>query len=238
MKYPGPPLSDSSLALLFAVLSLPFVSSLIDMKHDAPEGLPSALSLALLFVFMITVPLLAWLLSFRSRRGFREPQQLLAARFGENRVRFVMVALLRQITTLFLLGWGLSITCITLHYEVVSSLALLEMGLLLPVALAWASFVAIFFQAIRSWGHKLGLILVGLLYPIFVSGSVPFGPLSNLGSGWDHPRAAHLLSPFFHLAHLLGAFVELLPFPGWISLFTLVTYCLLGLALLLIRVPR
>jgi hypothetical protein len=238
LKYPGPQRRDSTLALLFGGLSLPFVGSLVDMNNDAPQGLPSALSLALLFVFLVPLPLLAWLLAFRSSRGFREPEQLFAARFGENRVRFVMFALLRQIRTLFFLGWGLCAVCFTLHYGEAATDALREMMLMTPVVLAWASFVAVFFQAIRSWGHKLGLVLVALFYPFFVAGSVPFGPPANMGSAWTHPRAEHLLSPFFHLAYLLGAFVEQLPFPGWVSLLSLAAYALLSLALLLVRVPR
>lgn len=228
--------SKSRAALLTALISLPFLISLFDLKDDPVSNVPSALSLALLFIHLLSLPALSWLFAYRSERGFSSPSELMLARFGHSRLRFVLRSTSYEWMLTFALGYGLSATCIALNYGEFSATAVRELELIFPVTLLWTAMLAVIFQTIRSWTRKLGLWVTVIIYPLALSRTVPLGSMSQL----DHaePTRLVILSPFHHLAHVLGALVDQTPCAGWVSLAVIATYGAAALVLFLLKVPR
>ena len=238
MSYPPRPMSDAQLAGLISLLSLPVVVSLMDLDFDAPAGLPSALSLALSFVHLLTLPAAAWAICYRKPRGFRSQTEQLFARFGISRARFATRYFLSRGALLFFFGYGLSVACVVLNYRVLEAMVYRELLVLLPVVLVWSYLTLAFFLAVRSWLHKLGLWLALLAYPLILKMSVPLGAARQLDPVAWTPPTRLLVSPLYHVAHLLGAFLGRADFPAGFSLAALAASLCLFFAVFLVRVPR
>ncbi len=238
MSYPPKPVPKSLIAGLIGLASLPVLSSLIELGDETPPGLPSPLGLSLLFTHLFTLPAIAWALAYRTRRGFFSQREVQLARFGKSRVRFALVGLGHQALITAIIGYASSAVCLALSKHETASVLYRELGLILPVVLVWTLFLVTACHALRSYGHKLGMWIALVVYPFFLSSSVPLSAGKRARELVDEGYFEVLVSPLFHVAHLLGAFVEHHPFPAWMSLAALFGYAIVLLPLVLVRVPR
>jgi hypothetical protein len=238
MSYPGRPMSAGQVALLMGLVSLPIVGSLIDLKHDQPSDLPSALSLGLMFVHGVTLPITSFWFAYRAERGFGSHKEMRMIRFGTDRRWLAWRGVVKQCLVLFVLGYLLSALCIVLAYEHPGAAVARELSLVAPVTLVWCLGQTALWQAVRSWAHRLGLWGAAILYPFAFAASVPLGPLTADGIPFRTTPTELLVSPFFHLAHLLGLYAQELPVTALFSWFVLGAHIFVGLGLVLVRVPR
>ena len=225
-------------ALFAALIALPFLIALIDLKDQPISGAPSALSLALLFIHMLSLPTLSWLYAYRYERGFTLPNELMLARFGRNRAQLVLRSLTNEWLLTFMLGYGLSALCVALNYNELNAQATSELRLILPVTLVWTATLTFTFHMVRAWAHQIGLWLMALLYALTLSVTVPLGPVSQLERTLGITNFSYLVSPLYHLAHLLGALQEQVPCPGWVSFIAIGAYGAAALSLFLLKIPR
>ncbi len=238
MKYVSARPSNLRSSLLMGALSLPILIELLHLGSDIPQGLPSALGLALLFVHLVPLPFLAWLFAYRGERGFHSQRQLHRARYGANRMRFALGSIVQSSVLLSAVGYLLAGLSIGYNFKQNEGIIYRELALIAPVVICWSVFLVLFFQTLRSWLHKVGLWLALLFYPFALALALPLGPGGKFMGTWLTHSSQLLASPLFHVAHLLGAFVHHHPFPAWMSLLVLGGYSLGLTGLLLARVPR
>jgi len=232
----APPLrggQTSRKGLFAALLSLPVVMSLSDYPELPAPGMPSNLAQCLLFVFFVTAPCLAWLFAWQTQRE----DDGTWARFGVNRRRLLLGSLVQQVWTLFVVTYGLtSLSCLS-YYNGWSPHLGKELSVLLPVAFSWAVFLLLSLRALARWTSKWGLWLAAIGFPFAMMHAVSYGwDLDQADPGWASPHLS--CSPFFHGAHLLGAFSGPLPVAGWVSFAVLYLYSALSLLFIFIRSPR
>ncbi len=222
--------------LFAALLSLPFVLSLSDHPRLPAPALPSSLAQCLMFAFLVTAPCLAWLYTWQAERASGEGQ--IWVRLGANRRKLLLSTLAQQAWTLLVVLYGLTIVCCLTYFDGWSLHVGKELTLLLPVAASWAVLLLLSLRAIARWTKKWGLWIAAVAFP--------FATIQAISYGWGvdaiEPTLRAplhvLLSPFFHIAQLLGAFSGPHQVAGWVSFAVLHLYSALSLLLVLIRSPR
>jgi len=189
-----------------------------------------------MFAFFVTAPCLAWLYTWQAQREIEGSQ--IWVRFGVNRRKLLLGMLAQQAWTLMVVLFGLTSVCCLVYFDGWDKKVGKELALLLPVCVSWAVFLLLSLRAIARWTKKWGLWIAAVGFPFAMLKAFSYGyGLDAVEPGGAAPF--HLvLSPFFHVAHLLGAFPEPPPMAGWVSFALLYLASALSLLLAVVRSPR